>query len=599
VTRAVKTNEFIRLWKHLNAVRRVQFFLLLLLMILVSVAEIINIGMVAPFLGLLAEPERIYQLPYVQTWLVTFGVVNSTQLLLLCTIVFGVSAIIAGALRLLLLWVSTRISYAAGADISIGIYRRTLYQPYSAHCARNSSEVITGILRKTDDVMQLIYQMLMLFSSAILTAAILSVLMSIEPLISLMAFMSFGTVYLCIVWFVHKKVQVNGKCVARESIAATKALQEGLGGIRDVLINGGQEAYCKIYSRADTKLRRAQGNNALIANSPRYVMEAIGMALIALFAYLLTVRSESALTAIPVLGVLALGAQRLLPVIQQSYSSWIAIKARRAALLDVIELLDQPLPKTQPYQLTSAVSFFKTLALKNVTFRYAGTDHYVLDGISLQINKGDRVGFVGGSGSGKSTLLDIVMGLLIPSAGAVEIDGEALSETTLTDWQKKIAHVPQSIFLADANIAENIAFGLEECEIDFARVKLAAQRAQLSGFIDDLPDGYKTLVGERGVRLSGGQRQRIGIARALYKGAEVIVLDEATSALDTDTEEAVMSAIDRLADELTILIAAHRLSTLEKCSVIIELCDGSINKVGTYADVILKKNTIDKKALSQ
>ena len=575
-----------RLWYHISPRRRGQFGLLLVLMLLASFAEILSIGAVLPFLGVLTAPERIFHLPAVQPVIQTLNLTAPTQLLLPLTIAFGTSALIAGAMRLFLLWASTRLSYATGADLSISIYRRTLYQPYAVHCARNSSEIINGISNKTSGVIYIITMLLALISSAVMLITILVALMSVDPMIALAAFGGFGLIYVVIIRLTRKQLSINGERMARESTYVIKSLQEGLGGIRDVLIDGSQATYCQIYSNADLPLRRAQGSSSFISTSPRFAMEALGMILIATLAYSLAQQADGIAKAIPTLGALALGAQRLLPVLQQVYSSWSGIRGGQATLQDALELLDQPLPDYADQPNAQPLPFKHQIDLKQLGFRYSAQTPYVLKELNLTIAKGSRIGFIGTTGSGKSTLLDIVMGLLQPTIGVVEVDGQTVTPINQRAWQAHIAHVPQSIFLADNSIEENIAFGVPKEQIDYQRVRQAAQQAQIAGDIESWPKRYQTFVGERGIRLSGGQRQRIGIARALYKQADVIIFDEATSALDSETEQAVMQAIEGLSKNLTLLIIAHRITTLNNCTQIVELDGGGIRRAGSYQDIV-------------
>lgn len=563
-----------------------QFGFLLALMVIASFAEIISIGAVLPFLGVLTAPERVFVHPVAEPLIYALGIKTPSQLLLPLAVIFGVAIVFAGAIRLLLLWVSTRLSFATGADLGISIYRRTLYQPYSVHVSRNSSEVISGISTKASNVIYMVVMpVLTLISACIMLSSILAALLSVEPLIALFAFGGFGLIYGVIASSTRHQLRVDSECISREGVQVVKSLQEGLGGIRDVLIDGSQVTYCEAYQKADSRLRRAQGNSVFISACPRYVMEPLGMLLIAGLAYVLAQQSDGIAKAIPVLGALALGAQRLLPVLQQAYGSWSGIQTGRMSLFDTLELLDQPMPDyaDQPVQ---PLPFTDRIELRQLSFCYATQTSWVLNQLNLVIKKGSRVGFIGTTGSGKSTLLDIVMGLLAPTAGRMEVDGLQVTTSNNRAWQAHIAHVPQSIFLADSSIEENIAFGVAKERIDANRVRQAARQAQIADIIEAWPDGYSTFVGERGVRLSGGQRQRIGIARALYKQADVIIFDEATSALDSETEQAVMEAIDGLSQDLTLLIIAHRISTLKNCTQIVELENGSIRRSGSYENVV-------------
>jgi ATP-binding cassette subfamily B protein len=556
-------------------------------MIIVSFAEAISIGTVIPFLGILTSPDWLFNHPIAQPFIAKLGFTEPKELLKPLTIFFASAAVVSGGLRLLLHWTQTRLGYAIGADFSIDIYRRTLYQPYSVHLSRNSSEVITGVTTKADSV---VYQSLLplftIFSSTMMLLATLSALVALQPFVAIVSITSFGGIYALAIVLTRSRLSRDSQLINREQTLIVKALQEALGGIRDVLIDGTQQLYCRIYERSDRRLRKAQANVGIVAISPRFIVEAVGIALIAVMAYVLAVSPQGLGSTIPMMGMLALGAQRMLPVLQQAYSSWTIIRSGQVALMDALELMDQSLPAYAAEPSPSPLAFQRYIGFDALSFRYSPTSPWVLQGLTLRIPKGGRVGFIGTTGSGKSTLLDIVMGLLVPSEGSLQIDGLPVNSANARAWQVHIAHVPQSIYLADTTVAENIAFGVPATQIDHGRIRRAARCAQIANTIDAWEHGYETLVGERGVRLSGGQRQRIGIARALYKEADVIVFDEATSALDNETESAVIDSIIGLGGELTILMVAHRLSTLRDCTQVVELAEGAIKRIGTYEEIV-------------
>ena len=576
----------LQLWGHLSLRRRRQFCMLLAVMILASLTEVISIGTVIPFLGAITAPEKIFAHPEAAWFIRELRLAEPSELLLPLTIIFCVAVVSAGTMRLMLVWISARLTYAAGTDLSFNIYRRTLYQSYAAHCERNSSEVIDGILSKSSNAIGIIGHCATIISACIMALSIIIALLTINTIIALTTFFGFGLSYYLIIILSRRTLLVDSKTVASQSVNVIKSLQEGLGGIRDVLINGSQEYYCQIYKSADVLLRRAQGRIAFISSSPRYGMEALGMLLIAVISYSLACQEDGITRTIPILGALALGAQRLLPVMQQAYGSWTSILGGQFALKGTLELLNQPLPNFVNQSVPNSMPFKHSILIRGVNFSYSPTSPVVLKGIDLTIYKGARVGFIGITGSGKSTLLDLIMALLQPTRGSIEVDGINVFPGNQCAWQQNIAHVPQSIFMADCSIEENIAFGAHITQIDRGRVRQAAQRAQISATIEGWPNQYATIVGERGVRLSGGQRQRIGIARALYRHANVIIFDEATSALDFETERTVMDTIATLSKELTIIIVAHRISTLAGCTQIVELSEGIIKRVGSYKDIV-------------
>ena len=579
--------SLVSFWHHLGRRRQVQFALVSGLMVVSALADVVSLGAVLPFLGILSAPERVLQNPAVAKLVQTWGITSAHQLVLPFTLAFIAAVAVAGAVRMLLLWVSTRLAFATGADLSIEAYRRTLYQPYQVHVSRNSSEVISGITLKINGMVYgVLLPLLTFISSIVLLVAITLALIAVNPVVALITMVGFGASYGLITRMARRRLVRNSQRIASEQTQVVKALQEGLGGIRDVLLDGTQAIYCDVYRQADLPLRRAQGNIFFLAGGPRFAMEAVGMALIAGLAYNLSHQPGGLATALPVLGALALGAERLLPALQQAYAAWATIAGNLGSLTDSLELLDQPLPADLLQSAPSPLRFQEAIRFEAVRFRYTSDGPWVLDDLTLTIPKGARVGFVGITGSGKSTALDLLMGLLLPTEGRLLVDGQALSDQRLRAWQQAIAHVPQSIFLADTTLAENIAFGVPREAIDLARVREAARRAQIADFIESQPKGYDALVGERGVRLSGGQRQRIGIARALYKQASVLVFDEATSALDNGTEQSVMEAIEDFSSDLTLLVIAHRLTTVRGCDTIVELENGRVVAQGTYEQLL-------------
>ena len=556
-------------------------------MLISAITEVISLGAIIPFLGVLTAPDKVFSHPIVSDIAQIFGILSAEQLALPITILFITAILLANFTRLLLLWVSTKLSFMAGADLSYEVYHRTLHQPYIVHLERNSSEVITGILNKVGGVVfNILLPALTFISSLLLLIMVITALMVIDPIITSISVIGFGSTYILITILTRKKIANNSDCIAYETTMLHKALQEGLGGVREVLLDGTQQLYCDIYRKADLPLRKAQGSNIFISSSPKFGMEAIGVSLIAIIAYTFSQQQGGVTAVIPALGAIALGAQRLLPALQNCYASWSVITGSRALLFDSLLLLEQPISTDSSNTLAERMDFKENIRLDSVSFRYKKNTPWVLDNLNLEISKGERIGFVGETGSGKSTSLDLIMGLLEPTTGEVIIDGKPLTDVELHKWRKNIAHVPQSIFLIDSSMAENIAFGVPKELIDIKLVQDAAKQAQIAEFIERQPNGYDSPVGERGVQLSGGQRQRIGIARALYKKANVLIFDEATSALDDTTEKAVMDAIEGLDRSVTVLFIAHRLTTLRNCDRIIELKDGSVLNDDRYEKML-------------
>lgn len=576
------------LWRKSNRKRKRQFVAFSALMIASSFAEAFSIASIIPFLSILTNPQNLHENLSIQKLSNIFSFTTNYSTIWMVTLSFVSVTIIAATFRLILLWANIRIVNSISSELSEDIYRRTLYQPYYIHLERNSSFIIDGIARKVSSLTnELLKPFLNMLTSGGIILSIALTLVLLNSYVSILSLIGFAFIYFSIILFAKEKLKRNSIRVAHESTRVIKALQEGLGGIRDVLIDGTQEVYCRIYSSADRPFRAAAGTNALINSSPRYLIEALGIVLIAVLAASLVDSESEFVDSVPFLGALALGAQKALPLMQQFYAAWTTIKGSQASVAEAMMLLDQPMPQDLANYKNTTLDFIKKIELKNISFRYTSESKFVINDLSLAIKKGSKVGLIGPTGSGKSTLTDIMMGLLNPTSGKLLVDGVPITIKNIRAWQNKIAHVPQSIYLSDSTIEENIAFGVDEGNINFERVLKAAKLAQISDVIEALPNKYKTLIGERGMRLSGGQRQRIGIARAFYKQASVIFFDEATSALDNETENAVMSAINSLGKNVTLIIVAHRLTTLKNCDLIVEISDGQIKKFGTYADIVI------------
>jgi len=544
-------------------------------------AEAVSLGAVMPFLAAIAAPESITNSQTLQKLVVllqNLGFVKMgndssllPQLLPLFALLLMAAALFSGGLRLMVAWQSGQLANLAGAEISVELYRRILFRPYARFTQENSAILISNIAAKNGLVVISLTALLTLLVSGVIASSIFLTLFWIQPMVTVMAGVLIGSGYGLFLAWSRGAIQELGAGISAHQDAIFLKLQEGLGGIRDVILDGAQNIYSEIFKQSIFPLRLAFARVAFLSQLPRYVVESLALILFVGFAWWAEGWGSGAADLIPYLGALALGAQRLLPALQQGYAAWSTILGYDAATRDALAILNEPLPTRAHQSKTTRMPLRREICFENVRFRYGEQGPWVLDGLSFTIPKGSRVGFIGKTGSGKSTCLDLLMGLLLPTAGQILIDGHPLDIKNLSSWQKNIAHVPQSIFLSDTNFAENIAFGVPQSEIDVNRMKEAARQAQIGEFIESSKAGFETTVGERGIRLSGGQRQRLGIARALYKQAQVLVFDEATSALDQDTEDAVMQSVEGLSSELTILIIAHRVNTLKRCDMIVSL----------------------------
>ncbi len=578
--------SIIYLWKHLGKRRKFYFFLLFMLMILSVFADIISVGSIIPFLSALTNPELLIKQEWFQPLIGLLNIQSSKDLLLPLTVGFVGASIFASLIKIALLWFNSKLSASMGVELKTEVYAKTLNQPYEYHIANNSSQLISLVTEKVGRAIYAgILHVLMIVTATISSLAIIATLIFINPIVAFLAFFILGGGYIFVGFLVKSRINKNGETININQPEAVKCMQEGLGGIRDIILEGNQNIFIDTYRNTAYKVEQAGMQNSFLGNLPKSVMEVLSISLIAILAYYLQV-VEGKQQVLPLLGALALGAQKLLPSLQQIYFSWSVINGALPIVNEVVAQLQKNVKHNNRDNTNKLVQFNKNITLKNINYSYNSSDIGVLKNINLSIKKGTKVGFIGKTGSGKSTLLDIIMGLLKPKNGFIEIDGVKIDDKNITQWQKNIAHVPQVIFLSDATIAENIAFGIPKDKIDIKRVKEVAKKAFLDKFVEELPKKYDTFVGERGVQLSGGQRQRIGIARALYKNANVIVFDEATSALDDTTEKGVMEAINSLSDDLTILMIAHRLTTLKSCDTIYKLEKGEIVDSGNYEKIV-------------
>ena len=564
-------------WGNCTPRRRLQFFVALIFIVGNSCAEILSLASLIPFLSVLSDPNRFWESSTVRSYAGWFGVHSAGQAIPMVCIAFGIITVISAASRTLTIITNSRFTTGLGADLSQLVFVRTLRQPYSVHSMQNSAVVISNVTQNVGAfVGGVLTPSVQLMTSSLTVVGIVLTLFIVNWWVALTAIMVFGGAYTGIIRLTRVRYQRNSAIIVASQDDIVKSLQEGLGAIRDVIINNNQDYYTRTYAAADWQSRRAMNSSFILSATPRYVLEAVGMLMICIVAFVLSRGESRLLSAVPVLGALAMGAQRLLPAMQMCFAAWTTILGSIHGLDRIVDVLKCDQAPT-PVSVIQACNPIARITFKSVSFRYSPGTKMVLKELCFEILKGQHIGIIGATGSGKSTTMDLLLGLLQPTSGQILIDGHPLVGDKVFSWQKSLAHVPQVIYLTDASIAENIAFGLPKDKIDMEQVRQAARLAQIAEFIEELEAGYDTFVGERGVRLSGGQRQRIGIARALYKNASVLVFDEATSALDDETESELMKAIEALSKELTVIMIAHRLSTVRNCDKLLKLDNGVVS----------------------
>jgi ABC-type multidrug transport system fused ATPase/permease subunit len=544
--------------------RRRQFILLLIATILCAAAEAFAIGAALPFLALLADPSGAALPVEVRERLASVGPPIASAALLLA----GATLLLV-VLRLTLLWQQQKFTMGFGRELAGLVFGRMLRQPYLAYLSRNSSEMLAGMEKVERLVGTLLYPAIQGFVAAVLALFLMTALLLVDAVAASIAAVATAAAYAAVSLLVRRRLEANSRVVAASITARARTVREALGGIRDILLDGSQELHQAKYDAFEVRNRRAQAENVFLGQAPRYAVEAVGVLVMAGVALLVSRGSGGIAEAIPVLGALALGAQRLLPLLQQVWAGYSQVSAQHQSLHDVAMLMELPIerdegPRPAPLPLRREIRFDR------LSFAYR-PDRPVVRDLDCTITAGEWVGLAGPTGSGKSTFVDLLMGLIEPDGGRILINGEPLTRELRRAWQANIAHVPQFIYLADDSIAANVTLGQDADSVDRARLDQAVRAAQLEGFLESLPDGLDSRVGERGVQLSGGQRQRIGLARALYKQAGVLVLDEATNALDEATETAVLAAIRALYGQVTVIMVAHRPSVLARCDRVISL----------------------------
>ena len=572
------------LYRTLLPRRRYQAWGTIALMMVGALAEVVSVGSILPFLAVLTNPTRLGSIPLVGGLI--DGLPPGTNLVAVTALAFIGLFIVSGLIRLALAWVSQALAFDIAYDLSVTAFAKLIRQPYSYYVERHSGESLGQFEKLHYITFSTLLSGVQALISSVVAALLIALLIAVNPMVALIsAGLLIGT-YLLISLGVRAILSRNSDAGSLHATLRIKRVQEALGGIRDILLDRSQPAFEREFEHSANVFRRVSSLTSFISQSPRILIEMLGMAMIGGYAWSLAASPGGLTAAIPMLGAFALGAQRLLPLLQQSYNGWSSFISNRRNVIDVVDLVTlsvRSLPEAAP-----GTTFHQSIAFDHVGFAYP-TGGTVLHDISFTIFRGERIGIAGTTGSGKSTVMDLLLGLLDPNDGAILIDGRVLDDSTRAGWQSEIAHVPQAIYLADDTLAANIAFGVPDGEIDIKRIEAAAASAGIGDFIAGLPNGFSTKTGERGVRLSGGQRQRIGIARALYKRASVLVFDEATSALDTRTEEGVMASIAALGPEITIVMIAHRLTTLKDCNRVIHLEHGQIDKVVDSTGVLIEQ----------
>ena len=567
-------------WELLDARERRNALKVLAIAMLSAFASTAMVGAVMPFLSVLSDPTRIQDAPFLAWAYARFGFTSSYTFL----VALGLGAlgviVVAMAIQVLKVYAVARFAMMRVHSLSFRLMARYLGQPYEYFLDHHSGEMGTRVLAEAQEVVnRFLKPMTELFTSLLTVLALVGFLLWVQPTIAFAAFAIVGGVY----GGTYALTRIRLRRLGQQRVAANaerfRLATEALGGVKDIKLLGRERAYVDRFRDPSHRMADVQTRAQVISQIPKYVIQGIVFGGVVVLCLALldpgTFDDGTALaTILPILGVFAFAGQRMMPELGKVYEAAAKIQSGKAAVDTVhADLIGQS--AALPRQMPQAIGLNTALQLDGVTYRYPKADLAGVSDIALTIRAGEKIGIVGGTGAGKTTLADIILGLLRPQSGQIVADGTPVTEDNLRAWQQTVGYVPQDIFLTDASVAENIALGVAPADIDPDRLARAARIASIDSFIrTELPDGYDTTVGERGVRLSGGQRQRIGIARALYHDADLIVFDEATSALDNLTEAEVMAAIDALPGDKTVVMIAHRLSTVKRCDRIVVMEKG-------------------------
>jgi ATP-binding cassette, subfamily B, bacterial PglK len=571
---------------------RRNFYIVTGLTLVTGLFEMLGVALILPFLTVITDPEVIHSNAVLSEIYTTLNFTSDRSFLIFLGLAILGFILFSLLVRLVSIFAIARFSNMRAYSLSSQLVSNYLHQPYAWFLNRNSADLGTVILSLVDQAVQSgLIPVMRICAHAAVVAALLFLLLLIEPTGAILAAAVFGGSYIAIFLFARRTLSRLGRIILEADHARYKITHESMTGIKDVKVRGLETVFLQQFRDPSRRMAAARSLALVIAEMPRYLLEAIAIGGTVVFIlFLLTWQGTTLMEVLPTLGVFALAGVRMLPALQGLYREIGTLKVTQPIIhelhADMMGTRHTAVPSLAPAQKNN-LPLRNQIEIDSVSYVYPTAERPALIDLNLRIEARRTIGVVGGTGAGKSTLIDLILGLLSPQNGEIRVDGVAISGKNLRAWQRNIGYVPQQIFLTDDTVAANIAFGIPPEEIDMAAVESAARVAELHNFImNELPLGYQTTVGEQGVRLSGGQRQRIGIARALYHDPDVLILDEATSALDNLTERAVMDAVHNLGNDKTIVMIAHRLTTVRNCDEILMMEAGKVVGVGTYDELL-------------
>lgn len=583
-------NIITQIFSLLSIEQRKKFYTLQVLVILMAFTELLGIASIAPFMALvgdmsLLEKDGIYSKLYQLS-----GINNPVSFLFMTGVSVLIALTVSTVISMFTTWRLSLYGSKVGTEIADRLYAYYMHQSWQFHASGSSAQLTKQIATESARISTEIIQPLMKMNAKLVLAiAICFSIFIYNPIIAISGLLIFISGYFLMYKFVRKALVINGRRLSSAATNRFRLMNEGFGGIKDVLLLNRNKDFINKFSIEGNIQAKAQGLNLTISQVPRFFIELLAFgAMIGLVLVLIKTYNGNLGAVLPILAVYALACFKLLPALQQIYGSITQIKGNIAAFESVKEDLINSKKELSTKEATNfnKLSLNKEIKLQSIQFAYPNKSTYAVNDVSICIPVNHVIGIVGSSGSGKSTLIDIILGLLTPQKGEIYIDNTLITAKNKRAWQDLLGFVPQSIFLSEGSIAENVAFGIPADEINYNQVMRAVDLAHLTELVNELPEGIHTKVGERGVQLSGGQRQRIGIARALYNEADVLIFDEATSALDGITEKIIMDAIHEFTGKKTIIMIAHRLKTVQKCDTIYLMEKGKIIDQGTYMHLV-------------
>ena len=574
-----------RLWIQLKARRKKQLIGLIFLMILSGLSEIISIASFIPFITSLSNSSILFENKYINILSNYLNIYSRQSIILITTLIFILFVVISTIIRIINIWLNYRMTALIGSDISLNAYRNIIYQPYKYMSSKNSGELISILNNQLDFTVSSISLILRILTNTIILFIIGIGLLFIDFQLALLSCFFIIFPYIIITIYTKRRVYKNSKIINHSLINKVKSIQDSLNLNKEIILNELHSKFVEKYKVNEAVLRDKQTENNFFSMFPRYTMEGIGITSIALLASLFSNIRSGGENIIPFLGALTLAAQRLVPTLQQIYAGFANLRGYSSAINSVLETCDLKISKSYLKPNKRIIVFKDNISFNNIDFSFDENNKKTLKKINLKIFKGEKIGIIGSTGSGKSTILNLLSGFIVPTSGEILLDDQYLisspQENNLRSWYESISHVPQQIYLKDGTIWENITLSDDRNNIDEGRMIWAAEQSLIIDYINQSARGFNSLVGEKGIKISGGQSQRIGIARALYKKSSILLLDEVTSSLDLETEKQLIRNLMSLENDITIIFIAHRLSTLSKCTRIIEIKEGSINKIHT------------------